>query len=112
MNIQAMKDINACDVDRNQLMEQHFENMPIERSGTMNIAAIGQQEAYSLMLKEYPDVLNIDQLCQVLCVSTKTGYRLLRDGDILSLKVGRTYRIPKAHLLSYLKIGMTPLEPS
>ena len=112
MNLQAMKGMTPCYVDSNQLAEQRFEHIPIERRESLNIGAISQQEAYSLMLKEYPDVLNIDQLCEVLCVSTKTGYRLLRDGDILSLKVGRTYRIPKAHLLSYLKIGMTPLEPS
>ncbi|HPF54745.1 MAG TPA: helix-turn-helix domain-containing protein [Clostridia bacterium] len=40
-----------------------------------------------------------------LGVSTKTGYQLLRNGEITCLKVGRSYRIPKAHLLTYLKIG-------
>lgn len=33
------------------------------------------------------------------------GYRILREGKILSLKVGRAYRIPKAHLFTYLCIG-------
>lgn len=72
----------------------------------MSTGVISQCEAYSLMLKSYPDIMNINELCEVLCISTKTGYRLLRDGDISCLKVGRTYRIPKAHLLSYLKIGI------
>lgn len=72
----------------------------------MSTGVISQCEAYSLMLKNYPDIMNINELCEVLCISTKTGYRLLRDGDISCLKVGRTYRIPKAHLLSYLKIGI------
>ena len=32
------------------------------------------KEAYVLMLKAYPDILNIDEMCEVLKVSTKTGY--------------------------------------
>lgn len=79
---------------------------------TMSTRVISQCEAYSLMLRSYPDIMNINQICEVLCISTKTGYKLLRDGEILSLKVGRTYRIPKAHLLSYLKIGTLSFEPS
>lgn len=67
-----------------------------------NLSAI---DAYTLMLKDYPDVMDINQVSEVLGVSTKTGYRLLRSGAIICLKVGRSYRIPKAHLLSYLKIG-------
>lgn len=62
------------------------------------------REAYSVMLKDYPDILNINEMCDVLGVSTKTGYRLLREGQIIAMKVGRTYRIPKVHLLKYLKI--------
>lgn len=67
----------------------------------MNISG---REVYSLILKHYPDILNIDEMCSVLGVSTKTGYRLLREGQIISLKVGRTYRIPKVHLLTYLRV--------
>ena len=71
----------------------------------MNTAStISQRDAYKLMLKDYPDVMSIEQMCEILSISTKTGYRLLKNGDILSLKIGRAYRIPKAHLLAYLKI--------
>lgn len=59
------------------------------------------RDAYSIMLQGYPDVLNIEQLCEILKISTKTGYRLLKDRKIQSLKVGRSYRIPKAHLVAY-----------
>ena len=57
------------------------------------------REAYRVMLQGYPDVLNIEQMCEILKISTKTGYRLLKDGQI---KIGRSYRIPKAHLVAYL----------
>ena len=60
--------------------------------------------AYRLMLKDYPDVMDIGQMCEALGVSTKTGYKLLKDGKIEYLKIGRAYRIPKAHILRYLKI--------
>ena len=54
---------------------------------------------------KYPDVMSIEQMCEILSVSTKTGYKLLKDGKICCLKVGRAYRIPKAHLFTYLCIG-------
>ena len=72
----------------------------------MNTASIiSQREAYKLMLKEYPDVMSIEQMCEILCISTKTDYRILREGKICCLKVGRAYRIPKVHLFTYLCIG-------
>ena len=60
------------------------------------------RDAYCVMLKEYPDVLNIEQMCEILKKKKKTGYRLLKDGKVQNLKVGRSYRIPKAHLVAYL----------
>ncbi len=62
------------------------------------------QEAYDMMLKDYPDLMDINQMSKALGVSTKTGYKLLRDGKITAIKIGRTYRIPKLHLLTYLKV--------
>ena len=35
-------------------------------------------------------------MSQALGISTKTGYKLIRENKIESLKVGRSYRIPKA----------------
>ena len=67
--------------------------------------ALTAKDAYPIMLREYPDVMNITQMCEVLGVSTKTGYQLLKNGNVICLKVGRTYRIPKAHVLTYLRIG-------
>ncbi len=62
------------------------------------------KDAYSVMLREYPDVMNIEQMSQALGVSTKTGYGLLKNGKVVCLKVGRAYRIPKVHLLTYMKV--------
>ncbi len=67
--------------------------------------ALSSKDAYNVMLKDYPDVMNIEQMSRILGVSTKTGYRLLRDGAIISLRIGRNYRIPKAHVITFLKVG-------
>lgn len=71
----------------------------------MDMGAISQKDAYRLMLRDYPDVLNIEQMSTLLGVSTKTGYKILQAGKIACMKVGRSYRIPKIHVLTYLKIG-------
>ena len=70
-----------------------------------SIILISQRDAYRIMFKDYPDVLNIDEMCGILGISTKTGYQLLKDGKVQNLKVGRSYRIPKIHLMTYLGIG-------
>ena len=64
-------------------------------------------DIYALVLKEYPD---IDEMSKALGVSTKTGYQLLRENKIEHLKVGRAYKVPKAHLLSYLRLGLRNAE--
>ena len=62
------------------------------------------QEMYNTVLKAYPDVLTVEEMSRALGVSTKTGYRLVRENKIITLKIGRSYRVPKANLLSYLRL--------
>ena len=57
------------------------------------------------MLKEYPDVLSFQQMCMILNISPKTGYKLLQDEIISNIKVGKAYRIPKVHMITYLING-------
>lgn len=62
------------------------------------------REAYRLMFATYPDVVNINELCQMLGgISTKTAYKLLRNNEIAHLKIGRAYKIPKSHVIAYLQ---------
>ena len=58
---------------------------------------------YEKMFSEYPDVVNVKTMCKMLGgISTKTGYRLLKDNKIKSFKIGRAFYITKFHILSYL----------
>ena len=61
-----------------------------------------EKESTCEMLKNYPDVLNVTQLCEILKISRKLAYRLLKEGKIKHLKIGRSYKIPKPFLLRYL----------
>ena len=53
---------------------------------------------------------NIEQMCDALRISTKTGYKLLHEGKIPAMKIGRSYRIPKAHLFTYLRFAVNTVE--
>ena len=56
------------------------------------------------MFQSYPDVLDVKQVSELLNVSSKTVYRLINEGKLASLKVGRAFKIPKIHLLTYIKV--------
>jgi excisionase family DNA binding protein len=62
------------------------------------------QKLNKAVFKKYPDVLDVKLVSKLLGVSTKTVYKLIKDGAILSLKVGREYRVPKAAVMRYIKL--------
>ena len=58
-----------------------------------------------MMFRDYPDVVTVEQMCEMLGgISIKTGYRLLKNGTIKSVVVGRRYRIPKLYIFEYLEL--------
>lgn len=59
-------------------------------------------EASRLMFLEYPDVLNVAQMCQMLGIGKKAAYHLLRTNQIGYFKEGKGYRIPKINVIRYL----------
>lgn len=61
-------------------------------------------DMYKSVLKEYPDVMSVEEVSAALGVSDKTVYRLLHEKKIEHIMMGRKYRIPKAHLFSYLRL--------
>lgn len=56
------------------------------------------------IFSSYPDVVSVEQLSQMLGISTKTAYKLLKEKKIKAITIGRTYRIPKIFVLDYLEI--------
>lgn len=63
------------------------------------------QDAYKMMFRDCPDVVTVEQMCEMLGgISIKTSYRLLKNGTIKSVVVGRRYRIPKLYIFEYLEL--------
>ena len=60
------------------------------------------KENYKLMFTEYPDLVDVNQLKQMLGIGITLAYRLLRNNTIPALKVGRVYKIPKRNIIAFL----------
>lgn len=55
-------------------------------------------------LRDYPDVLTVEQVSELLGVCTKTVYTMIKRGELKKQNVGRLIRIPKSYLMEYLGI--------
>ena len=58
--------------------------------------------AYSRMFRAYPDALSLKDLSQMFGVSTKQASKLIHDGKIDAVKIGREYRIAKINAIKFL----------
>ena len=64
------------------------------------------EQLYKMMFPEYPDVVNVKQLQQMLGISRHLAYDLIEGGDIQAILVGNAFRIPKVSIINYvLKYG-------
>ena len=55
------------------------------------------------MFEKYPDTVGVYQLRKMLgSISRKLAYKLLSEKEIYSVRIGRTYKIPKACIIEYL----------
>ncbi|MDR0861854.1 MAG: helix-turn-helix domain-containing protein [Oscillospiraceae bacterium] len=55
------------------------------------------------MLNQYPDVLTVKQVSEILQLSEDSVYRILKDGEIGCRKIRRKYVIPKLAVIDYLQ---------
>ena len=55
---------------------------------------VSTTDVYYQMFATYPDVVSVTQLAQMLHISERLAYRLIRERQIAYLKIGRTYNIP------------------
>ena len=56
-------------------------------------------------LENYPPVLSVDDVAQILGITPKTVRNLIKNGEIAGIKVGRLIRVPKDRLGEYLERG-------
>ena len=63
------------------------------------------------MFREYPDVVNIEQLCEMLGgVSVKAAYQRLHSGEIAFFRIGRGVRSPKEDVIRFVRETSTRIK--
>lgn len=56
-----------------------------------------------MLFADYPDVVNVEQLCAMLGgIGKRAAYGLLKEGKIRYIKVGKSFKIPKISIINYL----------
>ena len=55
-----------------------------------------------MIVDTLPLMLRVKDLMPLLSVSHNTAYALVRTGEIRSVRIGRTYRIPRAAIEEYI----------
>lgn len=55
------------------------------------------------MLDQFPDILTVKDMQNILSVGRSKAYEILHSGDIRYIVIGRQIRIPKNNLLDYLQ---------
>ena len=53
------------------------------------------------MFDKFNDILSVDDLCQALNIGRNTAYKLLNNGTIKSIRIGKVHKIPKVSLIGY-----------
>ena len=59
----------------------------------------------SKQFRDYPDVLDVCQASELLGVSTKQVYRMLKERTLPSVRIGRSHKIAKTNLIDFIRYG-------
>ena len=59
-------------------------------------------EAYSLMFRDYPDVVSVKDVSLMLNLSPKKVYELIHTGKLDIIPCGRVFRIAKLSVFEFL----------
>lgn len=68
------------------------------------------------MLEEYPEVLSVNEVCEILTIGRNNLYVLLNQHKLKAFRNGRVWKIPKQAVIDYichtsfLKITQTQVE--
>lgn len=65
---------------------------------------------YRTMFPDYPDILSINQLRQMLGISRHLAYKLVTTQKIESLKIHNSFKIPKVCVTDYILENFGNLE--
>ena len=54
------------------------------------------------MFNDYPDILTVKQVSEMLNIGRNNAYELVRSGMIKGVTIGRQIRVPKDHVISFI----------
>ncbi len=57
------------------------------------------------IFKNYPDVVTVEDLQNMLHIGRNTAYGILKDGAIKTIKVGKKYIIPKQSVIEFINVA-------
>lgn len=55
-----------------------------------------------MLLEQYPEILTVEQLCEVLGIGANTAYQMLLHGTISAFRIGRRWKIPRESVCQYI----------
>ena len=55
------------------------------------------------MFEEYKDLLDMSDLQSALGIGRSTAYRLIKDGQIRHLRIGKSIKVPKCYLVDFVE---------
>ncbi|WP_418834443.1 helix-turn-helix domain-containing protein [Ruminococcus sp.] len=61
-----------------------------------------EDDVYRTMFAEYPDIVGVDQLCEMLGLKYKTVCKFVREGKIPRMPDGRKIRVAKIEVINYV----------
>lgn len=70
------------------------------------------KELYQMMFPDYPDIVTVKQLRDMLGVSRALAYKLISDGEIQAVKIGTSLKIPKVSVINYVTEKKKEVRPS
>ena len=63
------------------------------------------QNNYQDIFKDYPDVITVEDLQNMLHIGRNTAYGILKDGAIRTIKIGKKYIIPKQSVIEFINVA-------
>ena len=91
-------------------MKMKVSSWRCEASGLVPLANFFRKEVFSMIrrerereLRSYSMALTVPEVAEILRVCTKTVYKLIKEGSIPHVKIGREIRVPKGRLIDYLQ---------
>lgn len=60
------------------------------------------RELYGMMFPDYPDIVTVRQLQEMLGISRPLAYDLINSGEVQAVKIGNSFKIPKVSVINYV----------